>query len=224
MFDPGWHRLGASKKRPHAEERTTGASRRTRERKCSPFLLIFALLLGGPVAAAEPGWGLSQLMQSLRQVTSSTAFFSERKDLRMLNEPLMSSGTLTYVAPDKLQKATLLPKPERLSIDGGKLTIERGETNENRTVALADVPEIGAFVESIRATLAGDLPALERYYTISLQGDAGDWQMTLEPKEKRLQELVKSIRIAGRGTAIRSIVSEQGDGDRSEMSIVDAAK
>jgi hypothetical protein len=182
------------------------------------------LLSGGEVAAADSGWGLPQLMQSLRQVKSSTAYFSERKDLRMLNEPLMSSGTLNYVAPDKLQKSTLLPKPERLSIDGGKLTIERSETNENRTVALADVPEIGAFVESIRATLAGDLPALERYYTISLQGDVGDWQMTLEPKEKRLQQLVKSIRIAGRDTSIRSIVSEQGDGDRSEMSIVEAAK
>jgi hypothetical protein len=185
------------------------------------FLLVGA---GRPAAAADLGWGLPQLMQSLRQVPSSTAFFSERRELRMLSEPLMSSGTLSYVAPDKLQKRTLLPKPERLSIDGGKLTIERSETNENRTVALADFPEIGAFVESVRATLAGDLPALERYYTISLQGDAGDWQITLEPKEKRLRELVKLIRIAGRGTSIRTIVSEQGDGDRSEMSIVETAK
>jgi hypothetical protein len=185
------------------------------------FLLVGA---GRPAAAADLGWGLPQLMQSLRQVTSSTAFFSERRELRMLSEPLMSSGTLSYVAPDKLQKRTLLPKPERLSIDGGKLTIERSETNENRTVALADFPEIGAFVESIRATLAGDLPALERYYAIGLQGDAGDWQITLEPKEKRLRELVKLIRIAGRGTSIRTIVSEQGDGDRSEMSIVESAK
>jgi hypothetical protein len=163
-------------------------------------------------------------MQSLRQVKASTAFFSERKELRMLNEPLMSSGTLNYLAPDRLQKSTLLPKPERLTIAGGKLTIEGGDGGENRTVALADFPEIGAFVESIRATLAGDLPALDRYYAISLQGDAGDWQMTLEPKEKRLRDLVKSIRIAGRDAAIRSIVSEQGDGDRSEMSIVETGK
>ena len=190
------------------------------------FVVIAALCLvrGGLAAAADPGWGLPQLMESLRQVKSSTAYFSERKELRMLNEPLMSSGTLSYVAPDKLQKTTLLPKPERLSIDGGKLTIERSENNENRTVALTDFPEIGAFVESIRATLAGDLSTLDRYYTIALQGDAGDWQMTLEPKEKRLQQLVKSIRIAGRDSSIRSIVSEQGDGDRSEMSIVETAK
>ena len=193
---------------------------------CRIFVIVAAMFLptAGPATAAEPGWALPQLMQSLRQVKSSTAYFSERKELRMLSEPLMSSGMLNYVAPDKLQKSTLLPRPERLSIDGGKLTIERSETSENRTVALADFPEIGAFVESIRATLAGDLPALDRYYTISFQGDAGDWQMTLEPKEPRLRELVKSIRIAGRGTSIRTIVSEQGDGDRSEMSIVEAGK
>jgi len=193
-------------------------------RVCRVFLLVAGLALSSVALAAEPSWGLPQLMQSLRQVKSSNAYFSERKELRMLNEPLMSSGTLTYVSPDKLQKATLLPKPERLSIADGKLTIERSENNENRTVALADVPEIGAFVEAIRATLAGDLPALERYYNVGLQGDAGDWQMTLAPKEKRLQELVKSIRIVGRDAAIRSIVSEQADGDRSEMSIVETAK
>ncbi len=201
------------------------ASRRAHRHNGGLLLFIAGLiLLSRGLAAAEPGWGLPQLMQSLRQVKSSNAYFSERKELRMLNEPLMSSGTLVYAAPDKLQKSTLLPKPERLSIEDGKLTVERSENNENRTVALADVPEIGAFVESIRATLAGDLPALERYYKISLQGDAGDWQMTLEPKEKRLQELVKSIRIAGRDAAIRSIVSEQADGDRSEMSIVETGK
>ena len=194
------------------------------DRRAAALALCLLVGAGRPAAAADLGWGLPQLMQSLRQVTSSTAFFSERRELRMLSEPLMSSGTLSYVAPDQLQKRTLLPKPERLSIDGGKLTIERSQSNENRTVALADFPEIGAFVESIRATLAGDLPALQRYYTISLQGDAGDWQITLEPKEKRLRELVKLIRIAGRGTSIRTIVSEQGDGDRSEMSIVESAK
>jgi hypothetical protein len=194
------------------------------DRRAAALALFLLVGAGRPAAAADLGWGLPQLMQSLRQVTSSTAFFSERRELRMLSEPLMSSGTLSYVAPDQLQKRTLLPKPERLSIDGGKLTIERSQSNENRTVALADFPEIGAFVESIRATLAGDLPALERYYTISLQGDAGDWQITLEPKEKRLRELVKLIRIAGRGTSIRTIVSEQSDGDRSEMSIVETAK
>jgi hypothetical protein len=185
--------------------------------------LLVALWLG-PAAAAGPAWDLQQLMQSLRQVKTSTAYFSERKELRMLNEPLMSSGTLNYVAPDKLQKTTLLPKLERLSIERDKLTIERSDNGENRTVSLGDFPEIGAFVESIRATLAGDLSALERYYAIRLEGDAGEWQMVLEPKEKRLRELVKSIRIAGRGTSIRSIVSEQGDGDRSEMSIVEETR
>lgn len=185
--------------------------------------LLVALWLG-PAVAAEPGWTVQQLMQSLRQVKASTAYFSERKELHMLNEPLTSSGTLSYVAPDKLQKTTLLPKLERLTIDGDKLTIERGDTGEHRTVSLGDYPEIGAFVESIRATLAGDLSALERYYAIALEGNAGDWQMVLEPKEKRLRALVKAIRIAGRDTSIRSIVSEQGDGDRSEMSIVEQTR
>lgn len=202
---------------------TSGNSLKRSYRRCGLAALLVALWLGS-AAAADPGWTVQQLMQNLRQVKASTAYFSERKDLHMLNEPLLSSGVLSYVAPDKLQKITLLPRPERLTIDGGKLTIEGGDTGENRTVSLDDLPEIGAFVESIRATLAGDLPALERYYAVALEGNAGDWQMVLEPKQKRLRELVKSIRIAGRDASIRSILAEQGDGDRSEMSIVEQTR
>jgi len=130
---------------------------------------------------------------------------------------------LAYVAPDKLQKRTLLPKPEQLTVDGDTLMIARSGESE-RTFSLGDNPEIGAFVESIRATLAGDLPALERHYRVSLEGTQRDWHMMLEPKDRRLAELVKWIRFSGRDDTIRSIESEEGDGDRSEMSIVETGR
>ncbi len=190
-------------------------------------LFLLALLAGGVPALAAPGasgFDLQQLMQRLSQVRRSTAYFSERKQLGMLSEPLDSSGTLAYVAPDKLQKNTLLPKPERVTVDGDKITIEQSGEPASRTLSLSDNPELGAFVESIRATLAGDLPALQRHYNVRLEGSLDAWQMTLEPKERRLRELVKSIRIAGRDDAIRAIDSEEADGDRSEMTIVETGR
>ncbi|HUH83238.1 MAG TPA: LolA-related protein [Stellaceae bacterium] len=191
-------------------------------------LTLLALLAGGvPALAAAPDGGhldLQQLMQRLSEVRRSTAYFSEHKELAMLNEPLDSSGTLAYVAPDKLEKDTLLPKPERITVDGDKLTLSQSGDPGSRTVSLRDQPELGAFVESIRATLAGDLPALQRYYNVTLQGSLLAWQMTLEPKERRLREMVKWIRISGRDASIRSIDSEEADGDRSEMTIVETGR
>jgi len=191
-------------------------------------LILLALLAGGvpaQAAAGDPGgFDLQQLMQRLSEVRRSTAYFSEHKQLAMLNEPLDSSGTLAYVAPDKLEKNTLLPKPERVTVDGDTLTLSQSGERASRTVSLRDTPELGAFVESIRATLAGDLPALQRYYNVTVQGSLQAWQMTLEPKERRLREMVKWIRITGRDASIRSIDSEEADGDRSEMTIVETGR
>jgi hypothetical protein len=174
-------------------------------------------------AAADGGFDLQQLMHRLSLVPRTTAYFSEHKDVALVTEPLNSSGTLSYVAPNKLQKSTLLPKPERYTVDGDKLTIDRSGEPE-RTVSLSDHPELGAFVDGVRGTLAGDLPALERHYTVALQGSLDAWQLTLEPKERRVRELVKWIHIAGRGDSIRSIASEEPDGDRSSMTIVETGR
>jgi hypothetical protein len=139
----------------------------------------------------------------------------------LLSEPLKSSGTLAYAAPDKLEKTTLSPRPERLILDGDQLTIDRGAGAEHRTFALSAHPEIAGVVESIRGTLAGDTAALERFYTIELSGGRADWVLRLKPKDATLRKLVTTIRIAGAGAEIHTIDTQESDGDRTEMIILD---
>lgn len=195
------------------------------------FLLpLFALCAAGlpayaeAVATASQDWGIRQLMQTLQQVKSASSRFVEHKYLHMLSQPLIASGTLLYIAPDQVQKITVSPKWERLALAGDTLTIEGGAEDRSRTLSLARYPEVGAFVEGIRATLAGDLPALQRFYEVSLSGDAADWQFVLVPKDATLQKLVKSIRIAGSGNTIRRVMTDDADGDHSDMSIVGNAR
>ena len=85
--------------------------------------------------------------------------------------------------------------------------------------ALTDDPRIGGLVEGIRATLAGDLPALERYYTLSLGGSAADWQLRLQPRNPALQHFVQSIVICGQQDRIGSIDTLSRDGSDSLMSL-----
>jgi hypothetical protein len=166
-------------------------------------------------------WGIAQLMLSMAQVKTASGRFEERKTLRVLNEPLFLSGTLLYVAPDQVQKITLLPRRERVTISGDTLTIEGGQEDQNRTLSLSDHPEIAGIVEGVRATLAGDLPTLTHFYGILLEGAATDWRLTLQPIDPKLQQFVKWIRIAGRSNKIHTVQTEDGDGDHSEMSIVE---
>lgn len=185
-----------------------------------------AALLCAPAHAQhspQPGqtWGITQLMQTLSQVKSATGQFSERKTMRMLSEPLVTSGTLLYLAPDQVQKITVLPQRERVAVRGDTVTIEGAQDERSRTLSLSDYPEIGGIVEGIRATLSGDLPTLRRFYAIELDGTAADWRLVLQPTAAKLQKFVKQIRIAGSGNKVQTVETEDGDGDLSQMSIVE---
>jgi hypothetical protein len=186
---------------------------------CAGLLTVAAGAAPAPDAAAP--WGIARLMLTLSQVKAASGQFVERKTLHMLSQPLVASGRLIYLAPDQVQKITVLPKRELLAISGDRLTIEGGPDDRARSLSLTDFPEIGAFVEGIRATLAGDQAALDRFYTLRLEGNAEDWQLLLKPKAAKLKDIVSWIRIAGSGNRIRAVETQESDGDRSEMSIVE---
>lgn len=175
-------------------------------------------------ASASGAWGLPQLMQSLGQVQSAKARFKERKYLAVLIAPLDSSGILTFQAPGHLEKHTLKPKAESLILDQGVLTIDSKARNIKRTLVLQEYPAVWAFVESIRSTLAGDLPTLQRFYKVRLKGNANNWSMRLFPLEQRTQQVMSEIEISGRGTHITEIETTESNGDRTVMTIAGDAQ
>jgi hypothetical protein len=187
-----------------------------------PVALAALAAAATPSRAAEAGsWNIERLMGAMREVRASTAHFVERRYVQMLTEPIETTGTLIYVAPDKLQRDDLAPKPSRMVVEDGKLTVDRGPGGGVRSFVLADNPEIGVFVESIRATLAGDLPALTRFYTVNFSGGAADWTLDLVPKDEKVRKLVSRIRIGGGGSAMRRVETQEADGDRTEMLVTE---
>jgi len=187
-------------------------------------VVIAAVASNGAVAAPAGGggtdWGLQQLMSELAGVKSSQAKFTERKFMKVLTAPLESSGTLVYTAPSRLEKHTLLPKAESMIVDQDTLTLENPARHQRRVLALQDYPVIWAFVESIRATLAGDRQALAHFYRIALDGSSEHWRLVLSPKEPSMQALVSTIRIDGGRARIDRIEVGEADGDISVMTMI----
>ncbi len=169
--------------------------------------------------SAPVSWGLPQLMQEMARVHSATASFTERRTAPVLSAPLLSQGTLTYEAPDYMRKTTATPVPEDFVLDNGRITMTGGPDGATHHFALTDDPRIGGLVEGIRATLAGDLPALEHYYTLSLGGSAANWQLSLQPRNPALQHFIQSIVIHGQQDRIASIDTLSRDGGESLMNL-----
>jgi outer membrane lipoprotein-sorting protein len=176
--------------------------------------------MGAAGAASAADWDLDRLMRSLAQVKSSKARFVERREMEILSSPLESSGTLIYTAPDRLEKHTLRPRQESLVLEGNRLTLESKARNQRRTFELHEQPVIGAFVESIRSALAGDLATLKRYYEVSLNGVESEWRLLLRPTAPDMRRFVSDIRISGSRDSIRTIEITEIQGDRSVMTIL----
>ncbi|CAO3425804.1 LolA-related protein [Azospirillum endophyticum] len=170
-----------------------------------------------PSLAAE-SWGLEDLFARFAKIASSDARFTETREVGLLTTPLESSGTLTYRRPDLLEKRTLQPEAESLRLDGDRLTLTRAD-GASRTLSVSSMPEIQTYVESIRATLRGDVPTVMRFYEVALEGTLQDWRMQLTPRAEEARKIVQRIVIAGREATIRRIEVLQADGDRSVMTI-----
>ena len=179
-------------------------------------LVALALMLA-PVISHAAEWDIDRLMRGLAQIHSDHASFVEKKFIAMLDKPVESSGELFYTAPDHLEKRTIRPKPESMTVDAGILVIERGR--QKHRLQLQDYPELAAFIDSIRGTLAGDRNALERNYRLSLDGTIEHWTLQLLPMDEKMQAVVKRIRVAGVRDTVRSIEITQADGDSSLMLI-----
>ena len=176
-----------------------------------------ALALALPVFGYAADWDIDQLMQTLAQTRSGHVSFVEKKSIAMLEAPVESSGELFYTAPDRLEKRTLKPKPETMVLDQGTLLVERGR--QKHSLQLQQYPELAAFIDSIRGTLAGDRPALERNFRLSLEGSRQSWSLRLVPANDKMLAVVKRIDIAGEKELVKRIEISQADGDSSLMRI-----
>ena len=190
-------------------------SARTGVRTLAALALGLSLFTQSPAALAA--WDLQQLMDTLAQNKSGQTTFVEKKYIAMLDKPVESSGELVFTAPDGLEKRTLKPKPESMLIKGGELFIERG--NQKHRLQLQAYPELAAFIDSIRGTLAGDRKALERSYKLSVEGTAEHWTLRLLPLNEKMAAVIQRISISGVREQVSRIEILQADGDSSVMTI-----
>lgn len=183
---------------------------------------VVALLLVAFAPAAMAAWNVHELFASLARERPARATFQEKKYLSLLDKPVESSGELLFTPPHTLEKRTLKPKPERVVVDRDRVTLERN--GRRQSIGLRENPAVAVMVESIRGTLAGDLAALTRTYSVGLDGTPERWRLVLRPLQPELATLAERIEIGGAQAQVATVEIFQADGDRSVMSLSPAPR
>jgi Outer membrane lipoprotein carrier protein LolA-like len=167
--------------------------------------------------AAATGNDFDEVMHLLAQRQHGRVEFVDQQFLSTLKRPLESMGEMRYDAPDRLEKRTLKPRPESVLLEDGMITVERGHTR--RVVDLHAYPQLLPFIESIRATLAGDRAALEKVFHVEFAGTLDRWSLTLVPLDRQISKYAAQVQIDGARDQLRRVEIRQADGDRSLMTL-----
>lgn len=178
-------------------------------------LFAATALIATPLHAASDD--LDSLMALLAVRRHGQASFIEQQFLTVLKRPVESRGELIYDAPGHLEKRTVDPRAEMLTIDGDSLTMERG--GHRHVVNMNDYPQLKPFVTGLRATLAGDRAELERAFKLDFGGELDRWTLRLTPLEARVAKVVRQIEITGTGDELLHVEILDADGDRSLMTL-----
>ncbi len=169
------------------------------------------------VAHTAPGFTLAKLMAGLAGVRAASASFTETKSLPLLTTNLQSSGLLDYRAPDYVRKTTTSPAPQDFVLQDGTVTLTlNGQTQR---FSLDQAPQLAGLVEGVRATLAGELATLRRYYDLSLSGGPSHWQLLLRPRARDLAAMMAWMSITGDGDRITEIDSADAKGGVTRMQV-----
>jgi outer membrane lipoprotein-sorting protein len=179
------------------------------------LMILLVLCIAVPARAADIG--PPGVMTLMARAPASTAAFTETHVLSMLDQPVVSRGTLAWKPPAHVEKITTSPAPESLVADGDAVTLTQG--GKTRALSLSSTPVLGALVAAVTGTLGGDLNLLSRYYNLTSTGDAKHWVLFLLPKQDDVQKLIQYVRIIGADAQLERVEILETDGDRSDMVI-----
>jgi len=186
--------------------------------KTSGMVLLASVLSAASIPAYASEFTIEQVMQALAKIRVIDSPFVETKQSMFLTDELKLSGTIRYRAPDWLEKTVNEPFQETTLIDGDLVTIRKSsDERQVRRYSLDASPVIERIVDSVRATLAGDLTTLESHYRANLWGQESAWELHLIPRDPELQEIIEQIRIRGAEGRIVQVETYEADGDESVL-------
>ncbi len=175
----------------------------------------------------------TSLFRTFAAMTGLEARFEEDKHLALLALPLKSKGRLYFFRRDRTSAGYLArhveqPEVSSVLITPTELRLQNRDGTE--VVDLKRSDKVRTFITSLVHVFEGDEAALTKAYTVQFtptekdkaEKDPAGWTLTLVPRDKPLNQMLKSLHLVGEGEAVVRIEIEEPNGDRTVTRIVAA--
>jgi hypothetical protein len=193
----------------------TGSTSMTTGTRISALIFGLSLIGAGSLHADA---GLQEVMAGFSTISRSESRYTEEKHYEMLDVPMVQHGLLEYQAPEMLAWSRGKDSESRYEIrEDQMIDIRNGKVV--RRMALDGLPAVRAFVESFRATLAGDETRLRQYYALEFTGGEDHWQIKLSPRDRDMKRFIDHIQLEGEHNHLKVVEIHETDGDWSHMEL-----
>lgn len=145
----------------------------------------------------------SERLMGFAQERESVVTFRETWSADYLSEPVVTTGRMSYKAPDQLKK--MIEHPERIvqQIAGDQLVITKEDKSSR--VRLSDESVLAVGIYALRDLLAGNDVNLQARFKLDYKDAAGVWILKMVPRDDEIAAQIKVITIRGTGSRLSQI-------------------
>jgi len=158
--------------------------------------MAVALLTAQGASFAEEAFDPVSLLHRLARPAPATTPFVEVRFSKLLDRPIVATGTLEYADKDSLTRTVTAPFRERTEIHGETVTIKRGDSAP-RQLSLGQIPALRSLISGFAGLLSGDAAGLMQFFQLRAEGDNVHWRLILQPLDRRVARAVRDITVTG---------------------------
>lgn len=190
------------------------------------IIISLAFILASLTAHAQGGE--AQMRQKIaataQAMKTMQCDFVQTKQLRMLNDKMVSEGRMYYSQKDKLRWEYTKPYQYIFILNGDRVLLKNKQRSD-----VIDVAQNKLFREIARimmGSVVGDCLNDERTFKVSLVQSGGEWMATLVPQRKDMKQMFQRIVLhfdQQQGVVNRVVLTERG-GDETTIELKNIRK
>jgi len=170
--------------------------------------------------AAAPA-DIDALLAGLAKAPGLYAHFREEKHITLLQQPLVSEGSIYFAPPARFARWTEKPIKSTMIIDGNHLAFGSTE-GSHEEMNLGTNPVARLFADAFVMLLSGNRAGLEKIFKMQLAPQAaGAWKLVLTPRVAPMDKLIKEMELRGRGLNLNELDVREASGDWTRTSFSD---
>lgn len=155
------------------------------------LLLLFSLFFSVAQAQDSEAQIRQKIAAAAQAMTSLQCDFVQTKQLKMLNDKMVSAGRMYYSQKDKLRWEYVKPYQYIFIMNGDRVLLKNKERSD-----VIDVRQNKIFREIARimmSSVVGDCLSDDRTFKTSISTTGGQWVATLLPQRKDMKQMFQKI-------------------------------